>query len=112
VVILAGLHFSVCVSYRIESDRIIARNDIQAGRQADAKYNLVRNLFLVSYLPTYREKVRTTNFTTSKTKKNIEKVGDNHYIEKIYKSDQNIQIQKDQNIESDLPMVFCLLNLT
>ncbi len=30
------------------------------------------------------EKVRTTNFTTSKTKKNIEKFGDNHYIEKIY----------------------------
>jgi hypothetical protein len=28
-----------------------------------------------------REKVRTTNFTTSKTKKNIKKVGDNHYIE-------------------------------
>jgi hypothetical protein len=59
-----------------------------------------------------REKVRTTNFTTSKTKKNIEKVGDDHYIEKIYKSDQNIEIQKDQNIESDLPMAFCLLNLT
>ncbi len=48
----------------------------------------------------------------SKAKKNIEKVGDDHYIEKIYKSDQNIEIQKDQNIESDLPMVFCLLNLT
>ena len=58
------------------------------------------------------EKVRTTNFTTSKTKKNIEKVGDDHYIEKIYKSDQNIETQKDQNIESDLPMAFCLLNLT
>ncbi len=50
--------------------------------------------------------------TTSKTKKNIEKVGDDHYIENIYKSDQNIEIQKDQNIESDLPMAFCLLNLT
>ena len=58
------------------------------------------------------EKVRTTKITTSKTKKNIEKVGDDHYIEKIYKSDQNIEIQKDQNIESDLPMAFCLLNLT
>ncbi len=40
------------------------------------------------------EKVRTTKITTSKTKKNIEKVGDDHYIEKIYKSDQNIEIQK------------------
>ena len=48
----------------------------------------------------------------SKTKYNIEKVGDDHYIEKIYKSDQNIEIQKDQNIESNLPMAFCLLNLT
>ncbi len=48
----------------------------------------------------------------SKTKYNIEKVGDDHYIEKIYKSDQNIEIQKDQNIKSDLPMAFCLLNLT
>ncbi len=46
-----------------------------------------------------REKVRTTNFTTSKTKKNIKKVGDNHYIEKIYKSDQNVKKGKDQNIE-------------
>jgi hypothetical protein len=60
----------------------------------------------------FGEKVRTTNFTTSKTKNNIKKVGDDHYIEKIYKSDQNIEIQKDQNIESDLPMAFCLLNLT
>jgi hypothetical protein len=58
------------------------------------------------------EKVRTTKITMSKTKKNIEKVGDDHYIEKIYKSDQKIEIQKDQNIESDLPMAFCLLNLT
>ncbi len=39
-------------------------------------------------LPTYTvhstskwEKVTTTNFTTSKTKKNIEKFGDHHYIE-------------------------------
>jgi hypothetical protein len=45
------------------------------------------------------EKVRTTNFTTSKTKKNIKKVGDDHYIEKIYKSDQNVEKGKDQNIE-------------
>ena len=45
------------------------------------------------------EKVRTTNFTMSKTKKNIEKVGDDHYIEKIYKSDQNVKKGKDQNIE-------------
>jgi len=28
----------------------------------------------------------------SKTKKIIKKVGDDHYIEKIYKSDQNIEI--------------------
>ncbi len=45
------------------------------------------------------EKVRTTNFTTSKTKKNIEKVGDDHYIKKIYRSDQNVEKGKDQNIE-------------
>jgi hypothetical protein len=47
----------------------------------------------------YWEKVRTTNFTTSKTKKNIEKVGDDHYIKKIYKRDQNVEKGKDQNIE-------------
>ena len=47
-----------------------------------------------------REKVRTTNFTTLKTKKNIKKVGDDHYIKKIYKSDQNIKSQKDQNVEN------------
>ena len=35
----------------------------------------------------------------SKTKKNIEKVGDDHYIEKIYKSDQNVEKGKDQNVE-------------
>ncbi len=39
----------------------------------------------VLFLPTYSwEKVRTTNFTTSKTKKNIEKLADDHNIEKIY----------------------------
>ncbi len=48
----------------------------------------------------FGEKVRTTNFTMSKTKKNIEKFGDDHYIEKIYKSDQNVEKGKDQNIES------------
>ena len=35
----------------------------------------------------------------SKTKKNIEKVGDDHYIKKIYKRDQNVEKGKDQNIE-------------
>jgi len=40
------------------------------------------------------------NFTTSKTKKNIEKPNYDHYIEKIYKSDQNVKKGKDQNIES------------
>ncbi len=59
-----------------------------------------------------REKVRTMKITTSKTKKNSENSVDDQNIEKIYKSDQNIKIQKDQNIESDLPMAFCLLNLT
>ena len=45
------------------------------------------------------EKVRTTNFTTSKFKKSVGKVGDNHYIKKIYKSDQNVEKGKVQNIE-------------
>ncbi len=58
------------------------------------------------------EKVRTTKITTSKTKKNSKNSVDDQNIEKIYKSDQNIEIQKDQNIKSDLPMAFCLLNLT
>ena len=48
-----------------------------------------------------REKVRTTNFTTSKFKKNVEKIAIDHYIEKIYNSDQNVESEKDQNIESE-----------
>ncbi len=47
----------------------------------------------------YWEKVRTTNFTTSKTKKNIKKFGDNHNIEKLYKRDQNVKKGKDQNVK-------------
>jgi hypothetical protein len=35
-------------------------------------------------LNTEWEKVTTTNFTTSKTKKNIKKFGDDHNIEKLY----------------------------
>ena len=46
------------------------------------------------------EKVTTTNFTTSKTKKNIEKFGDDHNIEKLYERDQNVKKGKDQNIKS------------
>ncbi len=46
-----------------------------------------------------REKVRTTNFTTSKTKKNIEKVANHHNVKKVYKKDQNVEKGKDQNIE-------------
>ncbi len=78
----------------------------------DVKLSENKMFFRFSLASSIWEKVRTTNFTKSKTKKNIEKVGDDHYIEKIYKIDQNIEIQKDQNIESDLPMAFCLLNLT
>jgi hypothetical protein len=33
-------------------------------------------------------------------------------VEMVFLVDQNIEIQEDQNIESDLPMAFCLLNLT
>jgi hypothetical protein len=40
------------------------------------------------------------NFTTSKTKKNIEKFGDDHNIEKLYERDQNVKKGKDQNIKS------------
>jgi hypothetical protein len=38
-----------------------------------------------------REKVRTTKITTSKTKKNIEKFGDDHYIENGFLVDHNIE---------------------
>ncbi len=48
-----------------------------------------------------REKVTTTNFTTSKFKKNVKKIAIYHYIEKIYNSDQNVESEKDQNIESE-----------
>ena len=37
------------------------------------------------------EKVRTTKITTSKTKKNIEKFGDDHYIENGFLVDHNIE---------------------
>ncbi len=52
-----------------------------------------------SFKSLFREKVRTTNFTMSKTKKNIEKVGDDHNIEKLYKRDQNVKKGKDQNVK-------------
>jgi hypothetical protein len=55
------------------------------------------NLFMRS---NFREKVTTTNFTTSKTKKNIEKFANHHYIESLHLSDQNIESDKDQNIEN------------
>jgi hypothetical protein len=42
--------------------------------------NRLTFLYYVSLL-VFREKVRTTKITTSKTKKNIEKFGDDHYIE-------------------------------
>ena len=45
------------------------------------------------------EKVTTTNFTTSKTKKNIKKLEDHHYIKNLHWSDQNVEKEKDQNIE-------------
>ncbi len=54
---------------------------------------------ILQFGSTNREKVRTTNFTTSKTKKNIEKFGDDHNIEKLYKRDQNVEKGKDQNVE-------------
>jgi hypothetical protein len=46
-----------------------------------------------------REKVRTTNFKTSKTKKNIKNHANHHNIKKAYKKDQNVKKGKDQNIE-------------
>jgi hypothetical protein len=49
----------------------------------------------------FREKVTTTNFTTLKFKKNVKKIAIDHYIEKIYNSDQNVESEKDQNIESE-----------
>jgi hypothetical protein len=33
-------------------------------------------------------------------------------VEMVFLVDQNVESQKDQNVESDLPMAFCLLNLT
>jgi hypothetical protein len=50
---------------------------------------------------TFPRKVTTTNFTTSKFKKNVEKIAIDQYIEKIYNSDQNVKSEKDQNIESE-----------
>ena len=41
------------------------------------------------------EKVTTTNFTTSKTKKNIEKFANHHYIENGFLVDHYIEIDKD-----------------
>jgi hypothetical protein len=39
------------------------------------------------------EMVRTTNIRTSKTKKNSENHASHHNVEKIYKSDQNVEIR-------------------
>ncbi len=67
-------------------------------RRKDATFCLKRNKKLDFVKPS-REKVRTTKITTSKTKKNIKKFGDYHYIEKLHYSYQNVKKEKDQNIE-------------
>jgi hypothetical protein len=119
---LEDLNFNQCFStklwninvYQTSSQVLYFLNLISSLKilQFFSSCNKHKNISVETKVTSKWEKVRTTNFTTSKTKKNIKKVGDDHYIEKIYKSDQNIEIQKDQNIESDLPMAFCLLNLT
>ena len=58
------------------------------------------------------EKVTTTKITSSKAKKIIEKFAKHQNIKSVFKVDQNIESQKDQNVKSDLPMAFGLLNLT
>ncbi len=65
-------------------------------KQASKTWHILFTYIKPAYL---REKVRTTNFTTSKTKKNIEKLADDHNIEKLYWSDQDVKKGKDQNIE-------------
>ncbi len=46
--------------------------------------------------------IRTMKITTSKTKNNIENFGDDHNIEKLHYSDQNVKKEKDQNIEKPI----------
>jgi hypothetical protein len=46
--------------------------------------------------------IRTRKITTSKTKKNIEKFGDDHNIKKLHYSDQNVEKEKDQNIKKPI----------
>jgi hypothetical protein len=48
------------------------------------------------------EIIRTTKITTSKTKKNIKKFGDDHNIKKLHYSHQNVEKEKDQNIEKPI----------
>ncbi len=52
-----------------------------------------------------REGVGTSNFRTSTGQKF-------QNVEMVFLVYQNVESQKDQNVESDLPMAFCLLNLT
>ena len=47
-----------------------------------------------------REKVTTTNFTTSKTKKNIEKFANHHYIKNGFLVDHYMEIDKDHYYEN------------
>ncbi len=51
------------------------------------------------------EGVGTSNFRTSTGQKF-------QNVEMVFLVDQNVKSQKDQNVKSDLPMAFCLLNLT
>ena len=59
----------------------------------------------LSYWLFYREGVGTSNFRPSTGQKF-------QNVEMVFLVDQNVESQKDQNVESDLPMAFCLLNLT
>ena len=76
-------HLQNCLD-RVKT-KLVARNEPNRGKVYPTRPSLCMS----------GEKVRTMKITTSKTKKNIEKVGDDHY-----KSDQNVEKGKDQNIES------------
>ena len=71
----------------------------RSNRESGQIFFPSKNNFMIKGVLILWEKVRTTNFTTSKTKKNIKKFGDHHYIKNLHKSDQNIEKDKDQNIK-------------
>ncbi len=90
-----------CLSPRQRQDdppkHLVGQHHLERGRSLEN--------FRIRFLPSgkpRREKVTTTKTTASKTKKNIEKFVNHHYIESLHLSDHLIENQKSKTVKNYL----------